>query len=209
MSIGTAPRSQLVKPRPIPENDPPPFPVRRFSVEEYHQLIEAGILQDGDPFELLDGWITPKMTKNPPHEVCLRLLHSILGTQIPTGWMYDSQLAITLSTSEPEPDGMIVKGSPRDYVSRHPRPRDLALVIEVAETSLSIDRKKAELYARDGIPRYWLINLVDGVLEDHSGLVKKAGLSKYRTVVSKSPEETVSIRIGKLDLSLLIKDVLP
>lgn len=196
-------------PRPSFNDDPPPFPVRRFTVDEYHRLIDAGILKDGDPYELLDGWITRKMTKNPPHEVCLRLLHTILGVQIPTDWMYDSQLALSLSSSEPEPDGMIVKGAPRDYISRHPKPKDIALVIEAAESSLMVDRAKAELYARDGIPRYWLINLVDRVIEDFSQPIGRGQTARYKVVRTVTADETISLTLGRKTLSFTVADVLP
>lgn len=208
MSAVISHRSKPQRPRPQPDG-PPPFAVRRFSVEEYHQLIDAGILKDGDPYELLDGWITPQMTKNPPHEVCLRLLHNVLGLQMPTGWMYDSQLAITLSNSEPEPDGMVVKGSPRDYTTRHPRARDLALVIEVAEASLAVDRKKAELYARDGIPRYWLINLIDEVVEEHSDPVRKGLVARYKTIRKVEIDGELILRLGKTTIRCLVADILP
>jgi Uma2 family endonuclease len=204
-----ASRRTLPNRRRIPDDVPPPFAVRRFSVEEYHRLMDVGILRSGDPYELLDGWITLQMTKNPPHEVCLRLLHAVLGSQMPSGWMYDSQLAITLSTSEPEPDGMIVKGSPRDYVSNHPRPRDLALVIEVAEASLTVDRKKAELYARDGVPRYWLINLVDEVVEEHSDPVGKGPTARYKTIRKVDIDGELFLRLGKKTVRCLVADILP
>lgn len=192
-----------------PIDEPPPFPVRRFTVEEYHRMIDAGILKDGDPYELLDGWITRKMTKNPPHEVCLRLLHNILGTQIPTGWMYDSQLTLSLSTSAPEPDGMIVKGTPREYILRHPKPKEIALVIEAAESSLQVDRAKAELYARDGIPRYWLINLVDRVIEDYSQPIGRGPTARYKTMRKYAADESITLTLGRKTLSFTVADVLP
>lgn len=72
------------------------------------------------------------------------------------------QSAITTSDSEPEPDVAVVSGSIRDHVQRHPQPHEVALVVEVANSSLSLDRAKATIYARANIPAYWIINLVEG-----------------------------------------------
>lgn len=194
---------------PSPVEERPPFAVRRFTVDEYHRLIDAGILQDGDPYELLDGWITRKMTKNPPHEVCLRLLHLVLGNLVVEGWMFDSQLAMTLSTSEPEPDGMIVKGTPRDYLSRHPRPDELALVIEVADSSLERDRMKAALYAQDKIARYWIVNLVDRVIEDYSQPTGTRVNAKYKLKKIVGEQEVISLTLGRKTATLAVRDILP
>src|SRR5262245_63406309 len=113
----------------------PPFPVRRFSVDEYHRLIGAGVFPPDDKSELLDGWITPKMTRNPPHDAILDLVKDALLAHA-TGWRVRVQSAITLATSEPEPDVAIAVGPAMRYLTRHPGPADLALVVEVADSSL-------------------------------------------------------------------------
>jgi Uma2 family endonuclease len=79
---------------------------------------------------------------------------------MPLGWRVRVQLAITTSDSEPEPDLAVVCGSIRDHARRHPAPHEIVLVIEVAASSLTVDRAKARLYARAGIPAYWIVNLV-------------------------------------------------
>ena len=72
---------------------------------------------------------------------------------MPQGWYVDAQEPITTSDSEPEPDVVIVRGDTRQYLNRHPGAQDLALVVEVADTSLQRDRtSKKRLYARVGIP---------------------------------------------------------
>jgi Uma2 family endonuclease len=188
---------------------PPPFTLRRFTVEEYHELADAGILQSGDPYELLDGWIVTKMTRKPPHDVCIDLLRELLGEHLPRGWRPRVQSAITLSTSEPEPDAAVVRGAARDYTRRHPGPDDIALVIEVADTSLARDRYKASLYARDGIPRYWLVNLIDRVVEDYSQPTGKGTTAKYRKTEIVPAAGELSLKLGRTALAITVADILP
>ncbi len=132
-------------------------------------MARAGILTADDAVELLEGWLVQKMTKNPRHRIAVRLLFEALLQATPPGWYADSQEPITLADSEPEPDAVIVRGRTVDYASRHPGAQDVALVVEVAEATLSGDRaRKKRIYARAGIPVYWLVNLVDNVVEVYS-----------------------------------------
>jgi Uma2 family endonuclease len=144
----------------------PTDPIWRLSVEQYHQMIQLGILTDDDPVELLEGWLVYKMPKNPPHRIATKLTRDALDQILPSGWYVDTQEPITLIDSEPEPDIVIVRGATQDYVDRHPTAQDIALVIEVADSTLERDRtSKKRLYARAGIPIYWIINLVDRSIE--------------------------------------------
>ena len=146
--------------------EPPPVPVRRFTVAEYHRMIDADVFDGDERFELLEGWIVPKMMRNPPHDVTLVLVRDTLLSRLPDGWHVRDQSAITTDDSEPEPDLAVVRGAARDYIGRHPGPRDIAVVIEVADSTLAQDRGfKGRLYARAGIPIYWIINLVDARVE--------------------------------------------
>jgi Uma2 family endonuclease len=138
----------------------PAVPVWRLSVEQYHAMLRAGILTSDDPVELLEGWLISKMPKTPPHRATTRLIRQALEQVIPPGWYIDSQEPISTADSEPEPDVVIVRGDTRQYLDRHPGPQDVALVVEVADTTLQRDREfKKRLYARAGIPVYWLVNL--------------------------------------------------
>jgi Uma2 family endonuclease len=139
---------------------------RRFSVAEYHKLIEIGILTEDDNLELLEGYLVHKMSRNPPHDATLQLIQDTLPRLLPAGWCLRMQSAITLSGSEPEPDGAVVRGSARSYASHHPGPAGIGLVIEVADATLTGDRvDKGRIYARAGIPCYWIVNLVDRQVE--------------------------------------------
>src|SRR5262249_41008702 len=145
--------SLTVQPIPIPDGL-----IWRPSVSQYHQMIRAGILTEDDPVELLGGWLVTKMPKNPAHRTSTRLVRRALERVTPAGWYVDAQEPITLETSEPEPDGVVVRGETRQYLDRHPGPRDVALVVEIADASLDRDRGlKKRLYAEAGIPAYWIL----------------------------------------------------
>ena len=153
---------------------PPPtfvdLPVLRFTVEQYHQMIAAGLFPEDLRVELFEGAIVHMTPVGSPHRgSVVTLLARLTRLVDETGWHACSQQPITLSNSEPEPDLSIVRGSPQDYFKRHPSPNDLALVVEVADSSLAFDRgPKAKLYAAAGIPEYWIVNLIDRQVEVHT-----------------------------------------
>jgi len=141
----------------------------RLSIEQYHAIIQAGILTDDDSVELLEGWLVFKIPKNPPHRATTRLVRTALENILPAGWYVDSQEPITLSNSEPEPDIVVVRRDTRQYLDRHPGAEDIALIIEVSDTTLQRDRTvKKRIYARAGISIYWIVNLVEEQVEVYS-----------------------------------------
>ena len=143
--------------------------ILRLRIEQYHAIIQAGILTDDDSVELLEGWLVFKMPKNPPHRATTRLVRTALENILPAGWYVDSQEPITLSNSEPEPDIVVVRGDTRQYLDRHPGAEDIALIIEVSDTTLQRDRTvKKRIYARAGISIYWIVNLVEEQVEVYS-----------------------------------------
>ncbi len=147
----------------------PPFPVYRFTVEQYHRMIETGILTENDRVELLEGWIVPKMPHTFPYDGTIWLAQTALLSQLPAGWIVRIQSAITTADSEPEPDLAVARGPGLRYLSTHPEPKALTLLIEVADTTLAEDRAdKGRLYARARIPIYWIINLPDAKVEVYS-----------------------------------------
>jgi Uma2 family endonuclease len=142
------------------------FHLRKLSVAQYHGMIQSGILPEGEPIELLEGYLVQKMSRGTPHDSVMDLLDEQLNRVIPAEWFTRSQRAVTLSDSEPEPDYAIVRGPRGRYRGRHPVPADVGLVIEVSDSSLFIDRTdKARIYARAGIPVYWVVNIPDRKVE--------------------------------------------
>jgi Uma2 family endonuclease len=141
-------------------------PARQFTVDEYHRMIETGILTENDRVELLDGWILKMSPIGPPHATALNLVAAALQNILPAAWFVRTQSPVTLETSEPEPDLTVVRGRIRDYLSHHPYPADVALLVEVADSTLDFDRLQKRLcYAAAGIAEYWIVNLIDRRLE--------------------------------------------
>ena len=120
---------------------------------------------EDDHLELLDGLLVVREPQGSRHGAAVAALCEVLARAFSAGFHVRPQLPVALDdTSEPEPDVVVVRGGPWDYVSAHPsRP---VLVVEIAETSLAVDRRhKGGLYARAGIADYWIVNLPDAVLE--------------------------------------------
>lgn len=137
-----------------------------ISVERYHEMIRAGVFDEDDPVELVEGALVFKMPKNPPHESSIGRFNDAVIRLIGPEWILRLQAPITLVDGEPEPDVAIVRAPRNLYDERHPAPSDVALLVEVAFSSLANDRGiKLRSYARAGIAHYWIINLVDRAIE--------------------------------------------
>jgi len=188
----------------------PSLPVRPFSVAEYHKLLAVGILKSGDPYELLNGWIVPKMSINPPHNKSVRLLNRWFARVLSDDWVLQVQGAITLSMSEPEPDIAIVEGPEDRYDDVNPGGRDSHLIIEVADSSLSEDRgEKLQIYAQARIPIYWIVNLIDRQIEEYSQ-PRGGKKATYRQRVVFGERESIPVHLGGKRVALLrVCDMLP
>ena len=147
---------------------------RRFSRAEYDRLIELGVFQPGEPIELIGGELMVAEPQGAPHYTAIMKTAKALEAAFGPGWEVRPQGPIGLDDdSEPEPDVAVVPGGPDDYATAHPaRP---VLTVEVSESSLAVDRKhKGSLYARAGLADYWVLNLVDRVLEVYREPVRDA-----------------------------------
>jgi Uma2 family endonuclease len=139
---------------------------RRFTLDEYHKMIETGVLIGGEPFELLEGNLVKKMSHGTAHDHAMDLLEGLFQSLALGTWFVRCQRAIALPQSEPEPDYAIVRGPRSRYAAAHPGPADIGLIIEVADSSLLIDRHdKGSIYARANLPVYWVVNVVDRIIE--------------------------------------------
>jgi Uma2 family endonuclease len=138
---------------------------RRWSRIEYERLIDLGVFQPGDPIELIGGELMVAEPQGAPHYTSIRKSARALERAFGQAWEVRTQGPMGLDDeSEPEPDVAVVPGGPEDYRSSHPSLA--ALVVEVSESSLAFDRgHKSSVYARAGILDYWIVNLVDRVLE--------------------------------------------
>lgn len=181
----------------------------RLSVDQYHAMIQAGILTDDDPVELLEGWLVFKMPKNPAHRATTRLVRTALDNVLPVGWYTDSQEPITLPDSEPEPDVVVVRGDTRQYLDRHPGPPDVALVIEVADTTLQRDRtSKKRAYARAGIPVYWIVNLGNEQIEVYTQPLGEAEQADYTQHQDYERLTMVPVVINDVEVGMLAVEAL-
>lgn len=141
-----------------------PLTLRRWTRAEYDRLVDLGMLH-GEPVELIGGHLVVAEPHGSYHASTLGAAGDALRAALPPGWLLRVQLPVALDDeSEPEPDLALVPGEWAEYRAAHPsRP---ALVVEVAESSLAFDRsEKGSLYARAGIRDYWIVNLVDRILE--------------------------------------------
>src|SRR5437899_9558641 len=138
---------------------------RRFSRAEYDRLIDLGVFRPGEEIELIGGQLMVAEPQSAAHYTAIVKTARALEAAFGAGWYVRREGPIGLDDdSEPEPDVAVVPGSPDDYSRAHPsRP---VLTVEVSESSLAADRhRKGSLYARAGLADYWVLNLVDRVLE--------------------------------------------
>jgi len=141
-----------------------------FNVTEYHRLGDAGILSEDDRVELINGEIIEMSPIGSLHASCVkrmaRLLYRKLGETVLVGTQDPVELDDGL---EPQPDLSILKPHEDEYARAHPRPPDVLLIIEVADSSIEYDRSiKLPLYANAGIPETWIVNLNDETIEQFS-----------------------------------------
>jgi Uma2 family endonuclease len=182
----------------------------RLSVKQYHRMIETDVLTEDDRVELLEGVISPKMTHKPPHDCAVSLVQDSCQPLLPKGWIIRIQSAVTTADSEPEPDVAMVRGPARRYLSAHPGPKDIACLVEVADSTLFQDRNvKGRLYARARIPVYWVINLVDRHVEVYTR--PRAGKDPaYQVRHDYAPKDDVPIVIeGRIVGHIPARDLLP
>jgi Uma2 family endonuclease len=177
-------------------------PLQPLTIKQVEQMMAHGILMEGAPIELIDGLLVRKdrgtqggdpTMHHPRHAVCVSRLQELMPQVSSHGCHLRSQLPVALSELRaPEPDAAIVRGTSRDYSTRHPGPLDIHVVIEVADSSLDYDRKtKQRIYSEAGIPTYWIVNLIDNLIEVYEQPDAQAG--EYRNRREFGPGETIDL----------------
>ncbi len=143
---------------------------KRFTIDEYHRLIELGFLTEGDRIELIRGELIQMAAKGTFHSVCSSILCRQLDRVLGDKAVIRGQDPVTLlNNSEPEPDVVIARGKDEDYLAYHPYVEDILLVIEICDSTLNYDQTtKLTLYAEAGITNYWIVNLQVSQLECYS-----------------------------------------
>jgi Uma2 family endonuclease len=183
---------------------------RRWRRAEYERLVELGIFV-GERLELLDGLLVVQEPQGSPHAAIVAHIGQILASVFGGGWHPRLHAPLALNDdSEPEPDVAIVAGKALDYLDGHPS--SAALVVEVADSSLRLDRRvKSGLYARAGLTEFWIVNLVAGALEVHREPQPSADAAYgwvYRSVDVLRPPATVT-PLAAPDARIPVADLLP
>jgi Uma2 family endonuclease len=174
-------------------------------------MIDAGILASGERAELIGGEILTMTPQKSPHAAAVSLAQIAVQVAFGPGCHARVQLPLALDPdSEPEPDVVVVAGGPRDY--RHAHPRTALLVVEVADTTLGFDReRKGSLYARAGIAEYWIVNLVEAVVEvyrDPTVATEAPFGWAYRSAMRLGMAETI-VPLGASTSRVAVPDLLP
>ncbi len=187
-----------------------PMTIWRWTRTEYDRLVGLGAFE-GYPIELIGGQLVVAEPQGAYHASAISRLDYAVRAAVPAGWIVRTQAPVSLDDdSEPEPDLVVVSGRPGDYDDAHPA--HPALVVEVAESSLAFDRQhKGSLYARAGIEDYWIVNLLNRVLEvlrDPGPDPSAAYGWRYRSITTLSAGDVVvPLRFGSSPLA--VADLLP
>jgi Uma2 family endonuclease len=180
----------------------------RITVDQYEQMIETGILGDGDKVELIDGMLVAKMFRSAQHDYASAKITGLINRLLRDGWILRPQQAIRIPDYyQPEPDIAVLRGTEEDYQDRRPEPGNVALVIEVAATSLKGDRgKKRSAYAAAGITDYWIVNLTERQIE----VCSRPSAKKSKAVKVYKAGQLVPVVIdGNQAGEIAVDDVLP
>jgi Uma2 family endonuclease len=163
-----------------------------FTRGEYYRMADAGILGPESHVELIQGEIIEALSPQAgPHIASVALTSAALFRSAPAGYYVVGQVPLPLPDgSDPEPDALVIKGTPRDYTQNSPAMENVGLVVEISDASLGYDRKrKAPLYSAAGISEYWIVNLVDRRLEVYRDPSPDSG---YRTTTVYAATEVVT-----------------
>ena len=178
--------------------------LHRWSRREYDRMIASGVFHPEARLELIDGEIYHMTPQGSLHATAIQLVVDALRAVFHENYAIRIQLPLALDDhSEPEPDIAVVTGTARDYKNAHPK--TAILIVEIADASLSFDlENKRRLYARAGIPEYWIINLIDQRVE----VFKQPKASNYLDYLTFSVGESLA-PIGHQQANIDVSDILP
>ncbi len=183
----------------------------RLSVDQYHQMIRQGILGSDEPVELLEGLLFEKMTILPAHRYATRRTRIELEKIVSQGWYVEAPSPVTLAASEPEPNVAVIRGADSDYIDRYPGPADVVLIVEVSDSSLRRDQTfKKAIYAKAGIPVYWIVNLIDRRVEVYSNPTGPVEKPDYQERHNIAETDHVPLMINGQELAKIgVRELLP
>jgi Uma2 family endonuclease len=177
---------------------------------EYERLVDLGVFT-GERLELLNGVLVVREPQGSAHAAITSKVGQALARAFGDGWYTRLHSPLALGEhSEPEPDVAVVAGAPEDYLAAHPA--TAALVVEVADSSLRLDRRfKAAVYAGAGLREYWIVNLPDRVLEVYREPHPPADPAddwSYRSLATLPPSSQVT-PLAAPHARILVADLLP
>ena len=189
------------------------MPLRRFTLDEYHRLIEIGFFDEDERVELLEGILVSMSPNYPPHirtVIRLQRVFAAFFAREDVEVRIQGPVSIPELMTEPEPDLVISRESGADLDERHPYPADILVLMEVSDSSLSNDRtRKRAIYAQAGILEYWIWNLVDSSLEVYRDPhTSSAGDALYQTKLTYRRGDSVA-PLAFPDFEVAVDDVLP
>jgi Uma2 family endonuclease len=189
---------------------PQPGP-RRFTVDEFHLAGEVGLFKPDERLELIEGEVYGKVSPQGVRDAAAISLASRRLQSLPTrSWSIRPQLPLVLTgTTVLEPDITVVVGEFTDFFARHPERHDVLLVIEVSDSSLTLDRnRKGPLYAASGVQEFWIVNLVDDLVEVYREPYHAADGWRYgRVEILRCQQEVRPLFVP--DVPILVSDLLP
>jgi Uma2 family endonuclease len=185
-----------------------------MTVDEYEAKVASGEIPEDSRVELIEGRLVRKVTKNPPHTYSIYAVRDAISALLPRGWHVRQEGPVRVPPlSEPEPDISVVRGTAKTYKKRHPDPVEIALIVEVADSSLADDRALAVTYGAAGIPVYWIVNLRDRQVEvytDPDPGPHVSGVGGYRSRVDYQPGQDVPVVIDGQEVGrIAVADLLP
>ncbi len=169
----------------------------RLTVRQFEKMIDSGVFHNHDHVELLGGLLVDKMVKKDPHNFAIDMLGAILNEDLPPEWIARQEKSVVLGRFwRPEPDIAVASGPRERYRSKAPRRGDLALLVEVADTSYTTDRGvKWRKYAAAGVATYWIVNLVSRQIEVYTAPGGRGRSAGYRNCVVYGADEEVPVAI--------------
>jgi Uma2 family endonuclease len=179
-----------------------------LTLEIVEAMVREGIISEKETVYLWKGRLARRMPPKPNHSLVVTLVNDALRTAVSKSWhvRQEQPLAVRLSPSAPQPDFMILWGAARDDRGNHPTTADAALAVEVSDSSLTADRRMAADYAAEGIPSYWIVDVVAGRIEVHS---QPEG-GTYRSVGMSEKGVTIPLVIqGQIQGEIPVSDLLP
>ena len=184
----------------------------RLTVRQFLKTIDAGVFPKGARVELLGGLLVGKMTKNDPHDFATSELSDALRRIMPPGFFVREEKSVVLGRhSRPEPDIAVVRGPRSRFRNRAPRVPDLALLVEVADTSYAKDRGAMwRRYAATGVPIYWIVNIPQARVEVYSSPAGRGRAAAYTDAAIYGPDDEVPVPIDGREVGrIAVRDLLP